>query len=193
MKVLKFGFFSPTDKHDMKFQHDLSWSRIYEYPFVLNEIAAYKERTGIEPKIHNCSWGFRDIHAVFKTWLDVKYNTYHSDLIPSSLYKAFIWDITKKAPQFVEHFDIVINVSTLEEVNGDHVEIMKNHLEQVKEGGIFIMTFDFPGLQLDKVEEFIEAKIFDPESRLNPLNSKLRDTVLGLPKDFNVGYLVIEK
>lgn len=189
MNVKKFGYFSPDDICDMKFQHDICWSRVYEYPFVLNEI----KQSGIEsPRIHNASWGFRDIHLVFKTWLDVHYNTTHSDLIHSSLYKACMWDITKPAPQFKQQFDIVINVSTLEEVAGDHVKIMQNHLNQVKQGGLFIMTFDYPGLQLEEVERFLMTNISIPPIKLSPRNSKLKDNALGLPDDFSVGYLVIE-
>lgn len=190
MIIKKFGFFSPRDEWDMRFQHELCWSRVYEYPFVLSEIRS----AGAEfLDIHNCSWGFRDIHAVFKAYLDNDENwVVHSDIIPSTLYNTEIWDITTPS-KYKDHFDVVINVSTIEEVNGDHVQIIKNHLEQLKTGGIFIMTFDYPGIQLERVEEFVGQKISVPEVKLTPRNSVLPDTMIGLPDTFNVGYLVIRK
>ena len=191
-KVEKFGFFSKEDPTDMLFQHEICWSRIYEYPFVLNEI----KNSGIQnPKIHNCSWGFRDMHVIFKTCLDLEYKkSYHSDITPSTLYNCFVWDITETPRDSLKnHFDIVLNISTLEEVKHNHVEVLENHLEQLNDNGLFIGTFDYPGLQLDKIEDYLGIKIKDCDSRLNPKNSRLPDKVLNLPKDFFVGYLVIRK
>jgi len=190
MEVKKFAYFSKDDGHDMRFKHELCWSRVYEYPFVLAEIYENKDK-GI--RIHNCSWGFRDIHAVFKTWLDVFYdNVVHSDVIPSTLYGTDIWDIRTKS-RYVGEFDFCLNVSTVEEVPGDHVEVIKNHLDQLKDGGKLVMTFDVPGIQLERVEAFLGRKIDDVKERLNPHNSVLPDRVLRLPPSFNVGYLVIQK
>jgi hypothetical protein len=190
MKVLKFSFFDKNDSYDLKFSHEICWSRIYEYPFALTEI----KRTGIlNPKIHNASWGFRDIHLVFKTWLDIHYDTLHSDIRKSSLYNTTCWDITTPSKHY-EYFDIVINISTIEEIpKGNHVEIIKNHLDQVKPGGYFIFTFDYPGIKLSEVEDFVGQKIQIPITRLTPKNSILRDTVLNLPEEFYVGYMVIQK
>lgn len=196
MNVIKFGFFSPKDSLNFLYKHELSWSRIYEYHFVTRMIEKYMEahpEIYNDPLIHNCSWGFRDIHVVFKTRLDVDYsNVTHSDIISSTLVDTEIWDITTPS-KYKNKFDIVINVSTIEEVQGDHVQIIKNHLEQLKDGGWFIMTFDYPGLQLSRVEEYLNECIKIPEVKLTPRNSALPDKVLGLPDDFNVGYLVIEK
>lgn len=190
MKVLKFGFFDKDDKHDMKFQHEICWSRIYEYPFVLDEI----KNTGIQsPKIHNASWGFRDIHLVFKTWLDVHYDTLHSDVRGSTFYNTTHWDITKPSAH-KDYFDIVINISTIEEIpNGNHPEIIQHHLDQLKPGGYFIFTFDYPGINLSAVEEFVGHKISEPNLRLNPKNSVWPDRKLGLPEEFYVGYMVLQK
>jgi hypothetical protein len=190
MKICKFGFFDKNDTHDFKFQHEICWSRIYEYPFVLNEI----KNTGIvNPKIHNASWGFRDIHLVFKTWLDIQYDTLHSDIRKSSFYNTTYWDITQSS-EYKNYFDIVINISTIEEIpKGNHVEIIKHHLDQIKPGGYFIFTFDYPGIKLEEVEEFVGQKINIPQTRLNPKNSALPDNKLGLPEEFYVGYMVIQK
>lgn len=190
MKLKKFKFFSPSDIYDLKFQHEICWSRVYEYPFVLNEI---KEHGIPNPKIHNASWGFRDIHLVFKTYLDIFYkDVVHSDIKPSTLYNTEYWNI-KEESKYSNHFDIIINVSTVEEVKYDHAEIIKNHLNQLNDGGIFILTFDYPGFQLENVENFFQQKINEPEQRLTPKNSIFPDTVLNLPEDFTVGYMVIEK
>lgn len=204
MNIIKFGFFSPTDFRSLLYTHELSWSRVYEYVFATTMVQRYKnvqreiidytnELEEDEISIHNCSWGFRDIHVVFKTALDfLNTNVTHSDIIPSTLVGTEIWDITTPS-KYKNKFDIVINVSTIEEVQGDHVQIIKNHLDQLKEGGWFIMTFDYPGLHLAEVERFLMRNIDVPEIKLNPRNSVLPDRVLGLPDDFNVGYLVIEK
>jgi hypothetical protein len=190
MNVIDFSFFSAEDHYDLKFSHKICWSRIYEYPFVLDEI----KKTNIDnPKIHNASWGFQDIHLVFKTWLDCKYNVVHSDIRNSTFYNTEFWDITKKS-KYSEEFDIIINVSTIEEVtNFSHVEIINNHLNQLKFGGFLILTFDYPGADLDLIEEFAGKKIEKRPVQLNPKNSALPDLTLGLPENFNVGKMVIQK
>lgn len=191
-EVKKFSFFSSEDPYEMRFGHEICWSRIYEYPFVLSEIEALGRK---DLKIHNCSWGFRDMHVAFKTWLDIKYpETIHSDIRPNTLYNTVVWDITKAPSEvWAENFDVVINVSTLEEVPSDHIEILKNHLVQLKKGGRFIATFDIPGLQIENMEDFLEEKIVTPPSKLNPRNSRIEDKVLKLPDNFATGYMVIER
>lgn len=191
-KVEKFGFFSNEDPTDMLFQHEICWSRIYEYPFVLNEI---KNSGIINPKIHNCSWGFRDMHVIFKTCLDLNYrNVYHSDITPSTLYNCSVWDITSPPRDSMRNnFDIVLNISTLEEVRHSHIQVLENHLEQLTTNGLFVGTFDYPGLQLDEIEQYLGQKIKHFLPRLNPRNSRLPDRVINLPNEFFVGYLVIRK
>ncbi len=191
-KVRKFSYFSNDDPYDMRFGHEICWSRIYEYPFVLDEI---RSAEGSDLAIHNCSWGFADIHLVFKTWLDIEHpNVIHSDLRPSTLFNTVTWDIsTAPTEAYCNRFDVVINISTLEEVDADHIEVMKNHLVQLRKGGRFICTFDLPGLQLSPIEAFLEEKIAEPPTRLTPRNSHLPDKSLGLPDGFTCGYLVIER
>lgn len=191
MNIIEFKYIDKNDICDLKFQHSICWSRIYEYPLVLQKIKEF----GVDnPKIHNCSWGFRDIHIVFKTWLDILFNQVtHSDIKGSSFYNTEVWDI-RYPSQYQDEFDVVLNISTLEEVpHSDHVTLIKHHLDQVKPGGIFVLTFDYPGFQLEKVEDFLGQKIQDTEWRLNPRNSEKPDEVLNLPDDFNVGYLIIQK
>lgn len=191
-RVRKFSFFSNEDPYDMRFGHLICWSRIYEYPWVLSEV---RDLGGSELSIHNCCWGFTDIHLVFKTWLDIQYpNTLHSDIQPSTLWNTTVWNVANEpTAAHLDRFDVVINISTLEEVNADHREVMKNHLVQLRKGGRFICTFDFPGLQLGPIEEFLGEKIAEPPARVTPTNSRLPNTSLGLPDGFTCGYLVIER
>lgn len=195
-RTRKFSYFSSEDPCDLRFGHEICWSRIYEYPFVLNEIANFiKITSNCDVVIHNASWGFCDIHLVFKTWLDCTYpNTFHSDIRPSSLWRTMVWDITTPPSEaLIDRFDIVINVSTLEEVSGEHSQIIENHLDQLRVGGYFIGTFDVPGLQLPNVELALLEKIVTPPSKLSPRNSRLEDKKLGLADSFAVGYVVIER
>lgn len=190
-RVCKFSFFSADDPYDLRFGHEICWSRIYEYPFVLAEI----EALGLsDPSVHNASWGHTDIHLVFKTWLDLRYpRAFHSDIRISTLHSTARWDITLPPSEALQRrFDVVVNVSTLEEVAADHVQILKNHLVQVKTGGRLIVTFDVPGLDLGAVECFVGEKIVTPQRKLSPRNSRLPDGKLGLPDDFAVGYLVLD-
>lgn len=189
--VRKFAFFSAEDPYDLRFGHEICWSRIYEYPFALAEI---RSLGSADPHIHNASWGFTDIHLVFKTWLDVHYRqAFHSDLRPSTLFNTAQWDITTApAESLRERFDVVLNISTLEEVAADHVQVLKNHLVQLRPGGRFIGTFDLPGLQVEAVEDFVRDKVVTPPRRLSPRNSRLPDHKLGLADDFTVGHLVID-
>ncbi len=190
--VRKFSFFSNEDPYDMRFGHLICWSRIYEYPFVLSEIRSFG---GSDLAIHNCCWGFADIHLVFKTWLDIRYpDVVHSDIQPSTLWNTAVWNVMDAPTEtHVDRFDVVINISTLEEVDADHIEVMKNHLVQLRKGGRFICTFDLPGLQLSPIEAFLEEEIAEPPTRLTPRNSRLPNTSLRLPDGFTCGYLVIER
>lgn len=190
-RVRKFSYFSADDPYDLRFGHETCWSRIYEYPFALAEI----ESLGLpNPRVHNACWGHADIHLVFKTWLDVRYpETFHSDIRPSTLHATARWDVTLPPAEALQRrFDVVLNVSTLQEIEADHIQVLKNHLVQVRSGGRFIATFGVPGLDLERVEHFVGEKIVTPQRKLSPRNSRLEDRKLGLPDDFAVGYLVLD-
>jgi ABC-type transporter Mla MlaB component len=71
-----------------------------------------------------------------------------------------VLDITAQPPEeYINKFDVVINVSTVEEVDADHLEIIKNLLMQVRVGGYLIITFDLPGMQLRKLERLFNISI----------------------------------
>ena len=191
MEVLEFRKITIDDEYNDKYNDGYAWSRVYEYQLVLNSIKKYyPDNTDIT--MHNTSWGFTGVHVLFKDELDKVYaNTTHSDIKPSSLPKTMVLDITQ-APlsKLVEAFDVVINVSTLEEINNDHVGIFNNLLAQVKVGGLLICTFDLPGLQLDKFESMFTQKLITSEHDLSNHNSKLKN--LG-PSILECGLMIIKK
>ena len=87
-------------------------------------------------------------------------------------------------------YDVVINISTLEEVNAEHITIFNNLLSQVKKDGLLICTFDLPGLQLNKFEELFNQKLKTNNNNLNNLNSKLPNNYLS---GLECGLMVIKK
>lgn len=61
MVVIEFRYLTRNDVFDKKY---IAWSRIYEYPSVLNmlkKLGATKKST-----IHNSSWGFEGCHVHLK-------------------------------------------------------------------------------------------------------------------------------
>lgn len=195
MKILDFGFFSPDDRVDKNFYDGHAWSRPYEYNYVLDKLLRLDaNKTRPYPHIHNSSWGFEGIHIKFKESIDSLFveNVIHSDIKASDLKNTCVYDITKAPPEeFVEKFDYVINVSTIEEINYDNIEIFNNLMLQVKTGGHLILTFDHPGLQLPRFEDMLGQKIYTPTEKLNPKNSVVPNE--SLSSNLNVGYLTIKK
>jgi len=187
MELLEFKKITLDDRVDKKYE---AWSRIYEYPLVMDILEKYNKIE--QPKIHNTSWGWEGCHIMFKNDLDeLSENCIHSDLKKSNLPKTTIWDLTKKPLEgFRDNFDVVINVSTMEEVKFDHMSIFNNLLEQVKPEGILICTFDLPGLQLEKFESLFGKKI-------DRFNNEINGGVSILPdnrhKHLSCGLIVVKK
>ena len=163
--------------------------------------------------IHNSSWGFAGCHVLFKEKLDELFKTvYHSDIIKSDLKNTFVYDITKTPKkEEIDKYDILLNVSTLEDVNYNHIDIFNNLLLQLKKGGIFIATYDLNKkvenkiisfflnkewssksrvLQLEKFEKLFSKKIEVRGEPLNGLNSHLKNLKY---KRLNCGVMVIKK
>ncbi len=185
--ILEFRKLTTADIVDMSYVG--AWSRVYEYPVVLNLLKKYCKEESV---IHNSSWGFTGVHVIFKQVLDKEFkNTEHSDIKKSSLTNTYVYDITEKCDKrYMENYDAVINVSTMEEVKFDHLQVFNNLLEQVKPGGYFIATFDLPGLQLDKFENLFKKAISLEGEPINGSNSpdpNLRYSHL------NVGLMVLKK
>lgn len=195
MRVIEFKYLTRTDLFDKKY---VAWSRIYEYPYVLNmltQLGANENST-----IHNTSWGWEGCHVTFKNVLDDIYiNTLHSDIKKSSLKNTTVYDITKQPEtNLVEQFDFVLNVSTVEEVNYSHVSIIQNLLKQVKVGGYLIITFDYNdknttgigSIQLKEVEKCFNIKLEDNNNKISGVNSEIIEV---RNKLLNCGVLIIQK
>ena len=195
MKILEFKYLTRKDLFDKKY---VAWSRIYEYPYVLNvltQLGANENST-----IHNTSWGYEGCHVTFKNDLDDIYiKTLHSDIKKSSLKNTTVYDITKQPEtNLVEQFDFVLNVSTVEEVNYSHVSIIQNLLKQVKVGGYLIITFDYNdknttgvgSIQLKEVEKHFNIKLEDNDNKISGINS---ENIEVRNKLLNCGVLIIQK
>ena len=187
MNVLEFKMISSDYKYDVSYE---TWSRIYEYPLVLDLLKKYSDNTDIT--IHNTSWGFGGCHITFKNKLDDIYkNSLHTDIKASTLKNTDIYDITQSPPEkFINYFDFVLNISTLEEVRYDHIKTFNNLLSMVRSNGYLILTFDLPGLQLERFENMLERKIDSVKNPINGRNSKISN---GRYEHLNCGYLVIQK
>jgi hypothetical protein len=187
LELVEFRKLSTNDRYDLKYK---AWSRVYEYPVVLDCISKYLGRKDIS--IHNSSWGFGGIHIVFKEDLESSFESVvNSDILHSDEPNTAVLDITAQPPEeYINKFDVVINVSTVEEVDADHLEIIKNLLMQVRVGGYLIITFDLPGMQLRKLERLFNISIACDSNDLNGKNSNAPE--LRYSK-FNCGLLVVEK
>jgi len=173
--VLEFRNFSVEDPSDTTWG---AWSRVYEYEWVLLTL----EKLGAESNstVHNTSWGFEGgpytCHREFKEALDdAGYETLHSDIIPSTLPRTTLWNLTEDPPSdWIEAFDFVINISTMEEVNANHVQILRRLFSMVKKGGYLLCTFDLPGLQLPAIEDEVEENYFtNVKEKITGANSVL--------------------
>jgi SAM-dependent methyltransferase len=156
--------------------------------------------------IHNTSWGFSGCHVLFKNDLDNIYkNTLHSDVIKSNFDNTMVYDITKKIEdKFLNCFDYVLNISTVEEVNSPNVEVIKNLFEQVKQGGYLILTFDYDSnscntygngsINLTEVEDYVGQKCKGIDE-LNLLNCRISliPSNCDWMYNLNCGLLVIQK
>jgi len=188
MKILDFRYITKNDKFDDTYPH---WSRKYEYPTVLDILNNLDLPVNL--KIHNSSWGF-DIehHQRFKNTLETEFGIFvvtNSDILYRGIQNTCIHDITKEPnDNFEESFDVVLNISALEEIPGDHLTYLCNLLKQVKSGGYLIITFDIPGMQIDKIEEFLGQDISHKDYHNRIIGS-------GAPwfDGLNVGLLVIQK
>ncbi len=147
---------------DKSFDFDFMWgwwSRVYEYPLVLNRLAALGFNRN--SSIHNTCWGSQGCHVIFKNTLENKSEfVTNSDINSSTILNTAVYDLRKSPPEaWRNKFDFVINVSTLEEIRFPHVVIFENLMLMVKPGGYLIATFDLPGLDIQFFEELFNCKI----------------------------------
>lgn len=186
-KVIDFKIIDTDYKFDLKWGW---WSRVYEYELVLQKLRDLK----CIPlsRVHNTCWGFQGCHILFKTELESLYsNTVNSDLLPSTISNTVIYDLREPCPdEWISNFDFVINVSTIEEINYPHTQILENLLRMVKVGGFLIATFDLPGLQLDMVEKLFGSKI---QLVNNPVTGGSSADRMEQFDYLKVGYFVIQR
>ena len=190
MKILEYRYINTDDIYDMSYDDGYCWSRVYEYPLAINTILKHKDPDDVY--MHNTSWGFEGVHIVFKNNLEKIFKqVLSSDIRPSNERNTTLYDITKDPPPAITNgFDVVLNISTMEEVDNDHIRIFNNLFKQVKPGGLLVCTFDIPGLQIEKFNELLGQTIEDTGKRISGITSKLKNERFG---NLNCGILAIEK
>lgn len=203
-EVVDFRFLTINDDYDLmtyRCQADI-WSRTYEYPFILNTLKLLNASK--YSKIHNTSWGFEGCHVIFKNVLDKLYdNVFHSDIRPSNLEKTIVYDITKKIDdKYLNYFDFVLNVSTIEEVTHPHEFIINNLIEQLKSGGYLIFTFDYDenncntfgngSINLNHLETILDKQI-NNKDHTNVLSGKNSIIKSYLYSHLKCGMVILQK
>jgi len=167
------------------------WSRVYEYPLVINKISQFFNTDLIE--IHNTSWGFGPQHIIFKWLLEKKFKAIvNSDINHSNQPNTIIYDILRPpAPEFLEKFSIVLNISTIEELSPElQITAFKNLLAMTCKGGLIIATFDIPGINMESFESLFRMKFTVTSSPITGINSIFPDYRF---KDLRCGYFVVKR
>lgn len=186
-EVVEFAYIDIEYPFDFKWGW---WSRIYEYPLALNIL----RRCGVnkESKLHNTCWGSQGPHVIFKNELETISNfVTNSDINRSEVANTSVFDLRSKTPaSWLEAFDFVINISTLEEIDFPHIHIYENLLSMVKPGGYLIATFDLPGLHLEMFEELFGIKIQIPSTPVSGGNSPYQ---MAQFSHLKVGYMVVKR
>lgn len=167
MKINEFRFLNPQEVFlDRRFYN---WSRCYEWGYVLNVM---KDFNNI--KVHNTCCGPSEIHKQFHDALcDTGNIIINSDNRITDMNSGFqnfkVYDLTNKE---TEQYDVVLCISTLEELPENEIENVFNNLfDQVKIGGRLIITCDYPDVSVEKLERILSAKCHKSENILNGTNS----------------------
>lgn len=188
--VIDFRFAEITDKYNLVYTQQGVWSRPYEYQYVIDFI---KINMKVEkPHIHNSSWGFEGVHVIFRDELDTIGDLLHSDIVHSSLRSTYYYDITTQEPMFENKFDFVINVSTIEHLDTPELRIraIDNLFKQVKPNGYLILTFDYPRVNLNEIQKFLNKEC---ANKIQPLNGGNSINPNNNYENLNIVYLIIQK
>ena len=198
-EVIEFTF---LDNSKPKIQQEfagLSWSRPYEYNKVLLRLNELKPKsvhnTCMGPFKDDPKWGkdFWKIYHEFNKNIEKRTNK----LITSDLFEIdgtepnnyCKYDILTK--WLYDPFDVVLNISVLEHLANNEMEIAFNNLlSQVKPGGSIIFSFDYPRVNLTKWEQLLNCKCKDVPVRLNGNNSMYPNDKYS---NLNIIYLEIKK
>ena len=186
-RVVDFDLFTTGDSVDLKWGW---WSRIYEYEFVLNSLSRLSD--GPDVRIHNTCWGWQGPHFLFKTELESRYRSVvNTDLRISNLANTDFYDITEKCKEsWTGFFDFVVNVSTVEEVDDSHIQIIENLMDMVKIGGYLIATFDLPGLQINEVEKLFGSHLSLAANRVTGESSNFQMKEFG---SLTSGHFILQR
>lgn len=167
MKINEFRFLNPQENFlDRSFYN---WSRCYEWGYVLHVLKNYNNI-----KIHNTCCGPSEIHKQFHDALCDTGNTIiNSDNRITDMNSKFqnfkVYDLTTKD---TEKYDMVLCISTLEELPKNEAEnVFNNLLDQVKPGGRLIITCDYPDVSVETLEKILSHKCERAETILNGTNS----------------------
>ncbi len=209
LQITDSGYFKFSDAIDVKYTE---WSRAYEYPYIMKFLEDKFPKESI--KIHNtCCGGHHIDHVNFLKDLELKKEWFvlNSDLndyayegyIKNNLKSPFeFYDITKP---FDKKFDVIINVSTLEEIpHINYIDYFQNSYNQLNLGGYLIITCDVPPANL--YDLFDDLNIFN-ESFYNfaPLLNKPNDALNfnntlienapnpGIAENSGVFYLILQR
>ena len=118
MEVISFRFLNLDDTKNPKYE---AWSRIYEYPFVLDALT--KLGASSNSTIHNTCWGFQSCHIEFKNDLDklcnhinfkiqnkiLSYSTELNDIIIPPCSSSVMLDKNKNIINCIDQFDNIKN------------------------------------------------------------------------------------
>jgi len=149
-KLLKWRFLRTNDQIDLeRYGGHKAWSRIYEYPTVIELTREYSELNH-NLKILNTCCGYSGLHEKFAHDLESLGTVTNSDLHPHNQGRSFnnyiFQDITESPDVYglSNKFDVVVNVSSIEEIKTTSVlSILNNLLTACKPGGILIATIDY--------------------------------------------------
>jgi len=149
-----FRFLTIEDDYDVKY-HD--WSRIYEYPAIIKVIKEHFPKSK-NISIHNTACGDQGTSPLFKKEL-LKVCTKFRESDKSAKEPQFlrvhdIYDLVEVYPITGEKYDVVINVSVLEEITPSHhrQRALENLWAQVAPQGLLILTCDYPRVSLGFLE-----------------------------------------
>ncbi len=165
-KVNQFRFLSNTETFlDKRFDR---WSRCYEWAYVLDIVKTIQPQT-----IHNTCCGYHEIHKQFHDCLlELCPNLVNSDISTNEINKSFHnfreYNILEPCS---EQFDLVLCISTLEELPTQIEVVFNNLLDQLKPSGRLIVTCDYPDIDVSQLEDVLHVKCQDVENRLNGMNS----------------------
>lgn len=194
-KVYDYRFCYKLDDYDLIYDDGSSWSRPYEYKYITNFIEDkinFNQQKEPKIKIHNTSWGFEGVHIKFRDNLDQYGECLHSDIVKSEYRETYNYNITEDEFKFHNNFDFVINVSTIEHLSAEHQKLaLMNLYKQVKVGGYLLLTFDYPRVPLNIINDTFNLKIKnDNLEKLNGNNSIVKNEKYG---NLNIVFLTVQK